>query len=90
MNNRFFQHFRWEKDPNYCTAVQVSHIYSEGPRLLDLIDTAIFDFLIGNADRHRYETLGNQMESVFLMLDNGKRFISIHFMLCYLFSILYM
>ncbi|XP_022326627.2 glycosaminoglycan xylosylkinase-like [Crassostrea virginica] len=65
---------QWEKDPNYCTAVQVSHIYSEGPRLLDLIDTAIFDFLIGNADRHRYETLGNQMESVFLMLDNGKSF----------------
>lgn len=65
---------QWEKDPNYCTAVQASHIYSQGPRLLDLIDTAIFDFLIGNADRHRYETLGNQMESVFLMLDNGKSF----------------
>ncbi|XP_061169681.1 glycosaminoglycan xylosylkinase-like [Saccostrea echinata] len=65
---------QWEKDPNYCSAVKSSPIYGHGPRLFDLIDTAVFDFLIGNADRHRYETLGNQLESVFLILDNGKSF----------------
>ncbi|XP_048777828.1 glycosaminoglycan xylosylkinase-like [Ostrea edulis] len=65
---------QWEKDPNYCSAVKAINIYSHGPRLFDLIDTAIFDFLIGNADRHRYETLGGHLESAFLLLDNGKSF----------------
>lgn len=32
------------------------HPYSEGRRLLDLMDMAVFDFLTGNMDRHHYET----------------------------------
>ncbi|WAR30640.1 XYLK-like protein [Mya arenaria] len=44
--------------------------YHWGPRLLDIIDTAILDFLMGNADRHRYETYRDTM----LMLDNAKSF----------------
>lgn len=30
--------------------------YDEGRRLLDLMDMAVYDFLIGNMDRHHYET----------------------------------
>ena len=31
--------------------------YEKGRRLLDLMDMAVFDFLMGNMDRHHYETL---------------------------------
>lgn len=37
-------------------------------RLLNLIDVAIFDFLIQNGDRHRFEVYKDQI----LLLDNGK------------------
>lgn len=37
-------------------------------RLLDLIDTAIFDFLIQNGDRHHYETFADTV----VWIDNGK------------------
>ncbi|KAH3792069.1 glycosaminoglycan xylosylkinase-like [Dreissena polymorpha] len=61
----------WEDDPNYCKKVILQHgDYWSGPRLLDIVDTAIFDYLIGNADRHRYETYGDTM----IMLDNAKSF----------------
>jgi len=40
---------------------------------MDLIDTAILDFLIGNADRHRYETYA-KAPATLLMLDNAKRY----------------
>ena len=38
---------RWEVDKNYCSKVVQTSPYDSGPRLLDLIDTAVFDFLIG-------------------------------------------
>jgi hypothetical protein len=42
-------------------------------RLLDLIDTAIFDFLIDNGDRHHYELLKDNFENpAILLIDNGK------------------
>uniref|UniRef100_A0A8B9TU55 FAM20B glycosaminoglycan xylosylkinase n=1 Tax=Anas platyrhynchos TaxID=8839 RepID=A0A8B9TU55_ANAPL len=47
---------RWEYDESYCDAVKKTSPYDSGPRLLDIIDTAIFDYLIGNADRHHYES----------------------------------
>lgn len=31
------------------------HPYDKGRRLLDLMDMAVFDFLMGNMDRHHYE-----------------------------------
>ena len=37
----------WEIDNNYCQKVTRKSPYDSGPRLLDIIDTAVFDFLIG-------------------------------------------
>lgn len=37
-------------------------------RLLNLIDVSIFDFLIQNGDRHRYEVYKDKI----ILLDNGK------------------
>ena len=42
-------------------------------RLLDIIDAAVFDFLIGNGDRHHYETIAGSSDGVLLLMDNGKR-----------------
>ena len=38
------------------------------------MDTAIFDFIIGNADRHHYEVFAEQPDSMILLLDNAKSF----------------
>jgi hypothetical protein len=67
-------YFRWEVDENYCGRVKTMKLYSPGagPRLLDLIDAAIFDFLIDNGDRHHYEVFENVTNSMVLLLDNGK------------------
>ena len=40
--------FRWEVDNTYCKKkVLRTPPYNSGPRLLDIMDTALFDFLIG-------------------------------------------
>ncbi|KAL1501954.1 hypothetical protein ABEB36_007177 [Hypothenemus hampei] len=57
----------WQDDQNYCRSVK-SKLNKK--RILDLIDTAIFDFLIQNGDRHHYETLDDKV----VWLDNGKGF----------------
>lgn len=58
----------WEhSDSNYCNYVKTK--LSHG-RILDLIDAAIFDFLIQNGDRHHYETRMNRV----VLIDNGKGF----------------
>ena len=31
--------------------------YHRGRRLLDVMDMAVYDFLMGNMDRHHYETI---------------------------------
>ena len=46
----------WETDPNYCEVVKEAKPYERGRRLLDIMDLAVFDFLMGNMDRHHYET----------------------------------
>ena len=51
-------------------------MYRQGYLLLDIIDTMVIDYLIGNADRHMYETISNfpDTETMLLLLDNGKRY----------------
>ena len=44
-------------DNDYCKTVRKTHPYSEGRRLLDIVDMSILDFLMGNMDRHHYETI---------------------------------
>lgn len=65
----------WEIDDNYCDKVKETKSYSidTSSRLLDLVDTAIFDFLMGNGDRHHYELIqANFHNPAVLLIDNGK------------------
>ncbi|XP_065083370.1 glycosaminoglycan xylosylkinase homolog [Ochlerotatus camptorhynchus] len=57
----------WEISDGYCSKVKEKLPLD---RLLDLIDVAIFDFLIQNGDRHHYETRDDRV----LLVDNGKGF----------------
>ncbi|XP_067876002.1 extracellular serine/threonine protein kinase FAM20C-like [Heterodontus francisci] len=66
---------KWELDPSYCDQIKKTPPYNSGTRLLDVMDMTILDFLMGNMDRHHYETFqkfGN--ESFLLHLDNGRGF----------------
>ncbi|XP_008929879.2 extracellular serine/threonine protein kinase FAM20C [Manacus vitellinus] len=65
----------WELNPNYCARVRETPPYDRGHRLLDLIDMTILDFLMGNMDRHHYETFEKFGNDTFLLhLDNGRGF----------------
>lgn len=57
----------WEENMDYCVALKEKLSYT---RLLDLVDVAIFDFLIQNGDRHHYETRNDRI----VLIDNGKGF----------------
>lgn len=66
---------KWELDDDYCVQVRSTPPYDRGRRLPDLMDMAVFDFLIGNMDRHHYETFlsfGNNSSP--LHLDHGRGF----------------
>lgn len=66
---------QWEVDDDYCDLVKEVHPYNEGRRLLDIMDMSVLDFLMGNMDRHHYETFkmfGNN--SAPLHLDHGRGF----------------
>ncbi|XP_065225117.1 extracellular serine/threonine protein CG31145 [Planococcus citri] len=65
----------WETEPNYCDAVKRTPPYNRGILLLDLVDTSIFDFLMGNMDRHHFETFTAFGNDTFpLHLDHGRGF----------------
>lgn len=66
----------WEEQPNYCGEVRrhVPYSINNSPRLLDLMDAAVFDFLIQNGDRHHYTVVAGRPESAVVLLDNGKSF----------------
>jgi hypothetical protein len=57
----------WELDMNYCSSTQLKKLPLR-PRILDLIDVSIFDYLIGNADRHHYEVFKDVPNSAILFL----------------------
>lgn len=45
----------WQINSNFCKEIKEKFPMKQGRHLLDFIDTAILDFLIGNADRHNYQ-----------------------------------
>lgn len=69
---------KWElanTSNNYCDNVQQMPPYDSSKQLLlDIIDTSIFDFLIGNADRHHFEVFANYTIPRLLLIDNAKSF----------------
>ncbi|XP_063983492.1 glycosaminoglycan xylosylkinase [Diachasmimorpha longicaudata] len=64
----------WETDIRYCDKVKETKTYAPhtSSRLLDLIDTAVFDYLMDNGDRHHYELTHNFHNPAVLLIDNGK------------------
>ncbi|XP_066471236.1 pseudokinase FAM20A isoform X1 [Tiliqua scincoides] len=71
----FAEKEEWEVNPLYCSTVKEIYPYSSGSRLLNIIDMAIFDFLIGNMDRHHYEMFTKFGDDGFLLhLDNARGF----------------
>ena len=66
---------QWENDQDYCETVKNVSPYNQGRRLLDLMDLSIFDFLMGNMDRHHYETFKLFGNDTFpIHLDHGRAF----------------
>ncbi|XP_068178253.1 extracellular serine/threonine protein kinase FAM20C-like [Antennarius striatus] len=66
---------KWESDPDYCSGVKTTPPYNKGTRLVDLMDLVVLDFLMGNMDRHHYETFEKFGNDTFLLhLDNGRGF----------------
>lgn len=65
--------FRWEIDDGYCQQLlKPTSEYYYG--ILEFTDSCVFDFLMGNADRHHYETYAKASKHGRLMhIDNGKR-----------------
>lgn len=65
----------WEVNPFYCDTVKQQYPYNSGNRLLNIMDMSIFDFLIGNMDRHHYEIFTKFGDEGFLLhLDNARGF----------------
>ncbi|XP_069511177.1 pseudokinase FAM20A [Ambystoma mexicanum] len=65
----------WEVNPLYCNTVKLIYPYNSSNRLLNIVDMAVFDFLIGNMDRHHYEMFTKFGEDGFLLhLDNARGF----------------
>jgi len=66
---------QWEQESDYCSLVKEIAPYDRGPRLYDLMDMAVLDFLMGNMDRHHYETFRAFDNDTFpLHLDHGRGF----------------
>ncbi|XP_020503810.1 pseudokinase FAM20A [Labrus bergylta] len=65
----------WEVNPFFCDTIKQTYPYNSGNRLLNIIDMSIFDFLIGNMDRHHYEIFTKFGDEGFLLhLDNARGF----------------
>ncbi|KAJ3607834.1 hypothetical protein NHX12_024885 [Muraenolepis orangiensis] len=65
----------WEVNPFYCDTIKQTYPYNSGTRLLNIIDMSVFDFLMGNMDRHHYELFTKFGDEGFLLhLDNARGF----------------
>ncbi|VDP38509.1 unnamed protein product [Soboliphyme baturini] len=69
----------WQLNSSFCDLkVKTAFPYNAGRALLDLVDLYIFDFFMGNQDRHHYEYFsifpGKKQASFLLHLDNGRGF----------------
>uniref|UniRef100_A0AC34Q557 FAM20 C-terminal domain-containing protein n=1 Tax=Panagrolaimus sp. JU765 TaxID=591449 RepID=A0AC34Q557_9BILA len=67
----------WQQDMRFCTwKVKEQKQYAHGRKILDLVDLHIMDFLIGNQDRHHYESFSvfHDIPSYAIHLDNGRSF----------------
>lgn len=65
----------WETNDNYCVEKLFQDGAFQSKLMLDILDMSVFDFFIGNMDRHHFErmiSLGNTTFS--LHLDNGRAF----------------
>lgn len=47
---------QWLTDPHYCEKIKKDFPIGQGRHMLDFMDTAVLDFLIGNRDRHNFQT----------------------------------
>ncbi|XP_053564130.1 pseudokinase FAM20A [Bombina bombina] len=71
----FTEKEEWEVNPSFCESLKQIHPYSNIKRLLNMMDLAIFDFLIGNMDRHHYEIFTKFGDEGFLLhMDNARGF----------------
>lgn len=67
----------WQTDMRFCSwKVKTLKQYAHGRKLLDLVDLHIMDYLIGNQDRHHFESFAvfNDIPSYAIHLDNGRSF----------------
>ncbi|CAL8260554.1 unnamed protein product [Arctogadus glacialis] len=65
----------WEVNPFFCDTIKEMYPYNSGNRLLNIIDMSIFDFLMGNMDRHHYELFTKFGDEGFLLhFDNARGF----------------
>ena len=58
---------------NFLQNDQLSYPIDDPEKLMDEVDTLVFDYLIQNLDRHVH-TFEPALYSSLLILDNGKRF----------------
>ncbi|XP_071507967.1 glycosaminoglycan xylosylkinase-like [Diadema antillarum] len=66
---------KWETDDHYCVDLLKRVPPDRHPLLLHMTDAAVFDYLIGNADRHMYETFEKDGDRAMLLhMDNAKSF----------------
>ncbi|XP_059167527.1 extracellular serine/threonine protein CG31145-like [Physella acuta] len=72
----YVKHVKWEMKEEFCEAdLKTREVYKGGRKLLDLMDMAIFDFIIGNLDRHHYERFEEFGEKGFVLYyDHGRGF----------------
>ncbi|XP_076459722.1 extracellular serine/threonine protein CG31145-like [Babylonia areolata] len=65
----------WETHDDLCDRIRRRSPYNTGRRLMDIVDMSVLDFLMGNLDRHHYETFESfNNNSIPLHLDNGRGF----------------